>query len=279
MACWLNLWHLRSPNTSEEEPRQPGFSARPLHRRAHVAALQITKSLVSIVVLFLFLVVISTEAARAQQPTTRNEFWPEIDVYIHLKPKVRFYLLGTASKSVEDGELRNAQGFEGQIGLHVDYIPNEHVILRTGYRFGTSVGSNSEPFKEHRIVTEQTLRKLLPGDLLLSDRNREDFRFVNGDFSFRYRNRVTIEKEFHLYKQRNITPYVSGEVFYDTRYRAWNRHRLAVGIQTSLRRGPVRKALLPKRQVILDLYYVRQNDSRSEIQHVNGIGAALAFYF
>jgi hypothetical protein len=37
--------------------------------------------------------------------------------------------------------------------------------------------------------------------------------------------------------------------------------------------------LLPERQVILDLYYMRQNDSRSEIQHVNAIGAALAFYF
>jgi hypothetical protein len=37
--------------------------------------------------------------------------------------------------------------------------------------------------------------------------------------------------------------------------------------------------LLPKRQVILDLYYVRQNDSRAEIPHVNGVGVALAFYF
>jgi len=37
--------------------------------------------------------------------------------------------------------------------------------------------------------------------------------------------------------------------------------------------------LLPKRQVILDLYYMRQNDSRAEVQHVNAIGASLAFYF
>ena len=159
-------------------------------------------------------------------------------------------ILGTVSKSVEDGELRNAQGFEAQIGVHVDYIPNKHVILRTGYRFGTSLGETDEPFKEHRLVTEQTLRQMPPGDLLLSDRNREDFRFVNGDFSFRYRNRVTIERELHLLKRRTVTPYVSGEMFYDTRYNIWNRNRLAVGIQTSLRRGPIRKLLLPKRQII-----------------------------
>jgi len=230
-------------------------------------------------IVFLFFFVFSTQAARAQQPTTRNEFWPEIDVYINLKPKLRLYLLGTVSKSVEDGELRNARGFEAQIGAHIDYLPNEHVILRAGYRFGTSVGQTGEPFKEHRLLTEQTLRKLLPRGLMLSDRNREDFRFVNGDFSFRYRNRVTLEREFHLLKRRTVTPYVSGEIFYDTRYKTWNRNRLAVGVQTSLRRGPIRKLLLPKRQIILDLYYMRQNDSRSEIQHVNGIGAALGFYF
>jgi len=234
---------------------------------------------VSALIVFLLFFVASTQAARAQQPTTRNEFWPEIDVYINLKPKLRLYLLGTVSKSVEDGELRNARGFEAQIGAHIDYLPNEHVILRIGYRFGTSVGETGEPFKEHRLLAEQTLRKLIPGSLMLSDRNREDFRFVNGDFSFRYRNRVMLEREFHLFKRRTVTPYVSGEIFYDTRYRTWNRNRLAVGMQTSLRRGPIRKLMLPQRQIILDLYYMRQNDSRSEIQHVNGLGAALAFYF
>jgi hypothetical protein len=232
-----------------------------------------------VLTLFLFVFVSGSPLAKAQESVTRNEFWPEIDVYINVKPKVRLYLLGTISKSVEDGEIRNAQGFEAQIGAHVDYIPNDHIILRAGYRFGTSMGDRDEPYKEHRVLTEQTLRKLLPGELLLSDRNREDFRFVNGDFSFRYRNRVSIEREVDLFKERTITPYASAEIFYDTRTSAWNRNRLAVGFQQSLRRGPLRKMLLPKRQVILDLYYLRQNDSRSETQHVNALGAALAFYF
>lgn len=239
----------------------------------------IQKPLVLIPVLFLFLAVIDTRIVRAQEPTTRTEFWPEIDVYINVKPKIRFHFLGTVSKSVEDGEISNAQSYEGQIGVHVDYIPNEHVILRTGYRYGTSLGSNTDPFKEHRLLTEQTLRKLLPGDLLLSDRNREDFRFINGDFSFRYRNRLTIEREINWLKGRTITPYVSGEIFYDTRYNIWNRNRLGVGIQHSLRRGPLKKMLLHKRQGILDLYYMRQNDSRSDVPHVNAFGAALSFFF
>ena len=229
--------------------------------------------------LCLLVVAISSQATRAQESTTPGQFWPAIDVYINLKPTVRLYFLDAVSKSVEDGEVRNAEAFEAQIGAHIDYIPNTHVILRTGYRFGRSVGSTSEPFKEHRFLTEQTLRTLLPVGLLLSDRNREEFRFVNGDFSFRYRNRVTVEREFHLFKNRTITPYVSGEIFYDTRYGVWNRNRYAVGVQLSLRRGQLMKMLLPKRQGILDLYLMRQNDSRSDAPHVNALGAALSFYF
>lgn len=234
-------------------------------------------SLVRISILvFLLFFSSNTQTTSAQEPTTRDEFWPEIDIYINLKPRVRLFLLGTVSKAVEDGELFNAQAFEAQIGAHIDYIPNKHLILRTGYRYGRSLEDDS--YREHRLLTEQTLRKLLPGDFVLSDRNREDFRFLKGDFSFRYRNRLTIEREFEL-KKRTITPYVSGEVFYDTRYDTWNRNRLATGVQISVRQGLLRKMLLSKRQVILDLYYLRQNDSRLDTQHVNAIGMALALYF
>jgi hypothetical protein len=230
-------------------------------------------------VLLILFVLIGPRATRAQEPTTRNEVWPEIDVYIHLKPKVRLYLLGTVSRSVEDGELFSGERFEGQFGAHVDYIPNDHVILRTGYRYGTALGDNDDGFREHRFLTEQTLRKLLPGELLLSDSNRQDFRFINGAFSFRYRNRVQIERAFHVFGGRTMTPYVSGAIFYDTRYDVWNRNRFAVGVQTSLKRGPLAKMLLPKHQVVLDLYYLHQNDSRSSPAHVDGFGAVLQFYF
>lgn len=243
----------------------------------------IQKTLVLISGLFLLVLLIDTRTTRAQEPTTRDEFWPSIEVYINVKPKVRLYLMATVSKSVEDGELFNAQSYEGQIGAHVDYIPNEHLILRAGYRYGRAIGNNDDGFREHRLLSEQILRKLLPGKLLLTDRNREDFRFVTGDFSFRYRNRVMIEREFQLnlplLRRRTITPYVSGEISFDTRFGVWNRNRYAVGIVQSLRRGPILRTLLPKRAINLDLYLMRQNDSRSSPSHVNALGAGLVFHF
>ena len=216
---------------------------------------------------------------RGQASNTSNEVWPEIDVYVNLKPKIRLFFVGTSSRSVEDGEVFNSTAYEAQLGAAIDYIPNKHVVLRVGYRRGFSVGNDVDPYKENRVLTEQTLRRLIPGSLLLSDRNREDFRFIDGAFSFRYRNRVTLEREFHIFKGRTVTPYGSAEIYYDTRFDAWNRNRLIVGVQTSLRHGPILKLLMPKRQISLDLYYARQNDSRSSSEHVNALGATLAFYF
>jgi hypothetical protein len=233
--------------------------------------------------LFLLLLLSDPHTIKAQEPTTRDEFWPSVEVYINVKPKVRLYLIGSVSKAIEDGELFNAQSYEAQVGAHADYIPNEHLILRAGYRYGRAIGDHDDGFREHRILSEQILRKLLPGDLLLTDRNREDFRFITGDFSFRYRNRVMIEREFQvkfpLLRRRSITPYVSGEISYDTRFAIWNRNRYAIGVLQSLRRGPILRQLLPKRGIFLDLYLMRQNDSRTSPAHVNALGAGLVFHF
>ena len=230
-------------------------------------------------VVSVFVLLVFGSLVSAQQSGTSTQVWPEVDVYVNVKPKIRLFFMGTLSKSVEDGELFNAEAIESQVGAHVDYIPSKHLILRTGYRFGKSIGED-DPFREHRLITEQTLRKLLPGDLLLSDRNREDWRFINGEFSFRYRNRVTLERELHLFKGRTVTPYVSGELFYDTRYDVWNRNRYGFGAQFSIkRRDRLLKMLLPGHDLVLDVYYLRQNDSRASTAHVNAIGMAWSWYF
>jgi uncharacterized protein DUF2490 len=217
-----------------------------------------------------------TPCGKAQEPTSRNEVWPEVDVYITLKPKLRMFLLGTASRSVEDGEVLIGKAYEAQFGVHLDYIPTKHFILRNGYRFGTSIGQDDH-FKEHRVLSEQTFRQSIGRGLLVSDRNREDFRIINGDFSFRYRNRITSEREFDL-KHRSVTPYVSAEVYFDTRHNVWNKFRFTAGAQIGLRRGAFNQ-VLPRHQRLLDIYYTRQHDSRSSTSKINALGVALSFYF
>ena len=119
----------------------------------------------------------------------------------------------------------------------------------------------------------------IPLDILVSDRNREEIRIVNGETSARYRNRLTLEREFHIGRFAPV-PYGSAEVFYDNRFDTWNRNRLNVGVQIPLKRGfPLVSLVEPKREVILDLYYSRQNDSRSSPTHIQAVSIAVNLYF
>jgi hypothetical protein len=208
-----------------------------------------------------------------QDSDTVKQFWPEVDFYVPLNERFRLFFLATTTKAQETRD-----NTEGQVGAHIDYHVNKKISLRTGYRYGFSLGG-SDRFKEHRIILEQTLRQPLPLDVLFSDRNREDLRWVNGEFSARYRNRVTLEREFKVLN-RAITPYGSAEVYYDSRFKTWNRNRMIVGTQIALKRGaPLISLIHPKRQLVLDVYLTRQNDSRSQPARVKALGMAFSIYF
>ena len=215
-----------------------------------------------------------SSVAHAQQDSdTVKQFWPEVDIYVPLNEKFRLFFLATTTKAEETRD-----NLEGQLGAHIDYHVNKKVSLRTGYRYGSSLGEG-DPFKEHRIIFEQTLRQPLPLEVLFTDRNREDLRWVNGEFSARYRNRVTLEREFKVLN-RPVTPYGSAEVFYDSRFNTWNRNRLALGAQFAFKRGaPLISLIHPKKQLVLDIYLTRQNDSRSQPSRVKALGAAFNIYF
>jgi len=221
----------------------------------------------------LVVTLVSCSVAKAQEAETRREFWPELDVFIPLKPKFRLGITATVTRLEETKE-----DTEASIGAHIDFTPRKDITFRAGYRYGFSL-TDTDPYKEHRIILEQTYRRIIPLAILLSDRNREELRFLNGSFSGRYRNRLTVEREFSLRKLR-LTPYASGEVFYDTRFDTWNRNRLTGGIQVPLKRGfPIIGLLDPGRIVVLDLYLMRQNDSRSDPPRVVGFGATFNLYW
>ena len=225
---------------------------------------------VSVLVLFAFA---ACAQAQPQSSDSEKEFFPGVEAYVPLKEKVRLFFLFTTTRSAE---TRNNQ--EGQLGAHLDYTVNKHLVLRAGYRYGFSL-TEEDPFTEHRPLTEQTIRQDLPLGILLTDRNRQEFRFVNGDFSFRFRNRLMFEREFRV-RERSISPYVSVEVFHDSRFDVWNRNRLNVGTVIQLKKAfPLLRSVIPRKQLLLDVYYRKQNDSRSEPHHIHAIGTTLVIHF
>jgi len=224
----------------------------------------------SVLALFAFSVCAQSQPQSSDAP---KQFFPAVEAYVPLKEKVRLYFLITTTRSVE---TRSNQ--EGQLGAHVDYTVNKHLVLRAGYRYGFSL-TEEDPFTEHRPLTEQTIRQELPIGILLTDRNREEFRFVNGDFSFRYRNRLMFEREFRV-RERSISPYASVEVFHDSRFDVWNRNRLIVGTVIQLKKAfPLVRFVIPRKQLLLDVYYSKQNDSRSEPHHIHAVGTTLVIHF
>jgi hypothetical protein len=205
------------------------------------------------------LICLSGQAAAQDGPDTRNELWPEVDLFVSLNPVWRLFFLANIARERETNIDR-----EGQVGAHVDYFFNKYLVFRSGYRYGFSMVED-EPFQEHRILFEQTIRLPILWKMLLSDRNRQDLRWVDGSFSARYRNRLMLERDFSLADLR-FTGYGSAEVYYDSRFDTFNRNRFVFGVVLTL-----------SKHFGLDINYARQNDSRSKPYHVNAIGVILVF--
>jgi hypothetical protein len=117
----------------------------------------------------------------------------------------------------------------------------------------------------------------LPKQFTLRDRSVAEFRWLTGDFSTRFRNRATLERNFSLGKQ-SLVPYASGEVFYDTRFNSLNRYRVTTGVRIHF--GKARDLLLNlHHQKTLDVYYLWQHDTRGQPTRVQALGIILGIHF
>ena len=143
---------------------------------------------------------------------------------------------------------------------HNDVARSKSFMLRVGYLFSRTPSGSTDPFTEHTPTVETHWRFPLPGSMLLTDRNRVDFRLVDGDYQPRYRNRLKLERTFKAGRV-DLTPYGHAEAFYDWRFDKFHRFRYAAGAEVSL-----------GRHLVFESYYLRQNDTVSSPQYVNAVG-------
>ena len=213
-------------------------------------------------------------APTASGQSTQNQWTPELDAYVKLNSKVR--LVGIAKRST-DGTTFNSY----EVGPNLDVIfkafrplvraglrsnddsKHHYVTFRVGYHYFI----NSTGPRESRVVLELTPRYSWPWSILMSDRNRSDLRIIQGKFSWRYRNRMTLERTVRI-KSFSFTPYVRGEVYYDSRYEIWAKNYYSFGAVF-----PIRKRLE------VEPNFEHDNISRSSPAHVNAVGVTLSLYF
>jgi hypothetical protein len=216
-----------------------------------------------------YLAALLCSGADAQQAQT--QYLPEIDTYVGLTDRYR--LMFMASRSTDGNTLESAQ-----IGpnLDINFRPlkrrplrtndsskSNFLTLRIGYQYLKNLGKPNE----NRVQMALTSHFHLPWSLVLEERNRFDLRVISDQFSWRYRNRLTLERSFTI-KSLSFSPYARGEIYYDSKSGTWSKNTYSFGATF-----PIRKRLE------LEGYYERINTTGGVPAHVNGIGTTLSIYF
>src|ERR1700752_2162349 len=236
------------------------------------SAMTMTVSMKSAWILAANVILVTLFSAPALGQT--KQFWPELDVYVKINEKVRLYFSAAGTK--ENGENTDAD-FGASIDFHVkplvslkktrgdhrDESKSKLLLLRAGYHY---IPSRQGP-SESRIALDAIPRVPLKAGVVATARNRMELRFVDSDFSWRFRHRLGIERNVAI-RSYEITPYLRAEFYYDGTYHKWSRTALTAGCVF-----PIRK------RSEIEAYYEHQNKTEtSPNRQVKAIGVQLNLY-
>lgn len=224
------------------------------------------------------LVIVPGGKTQAQLGKNSQEVWPSTDVYYRINQKFRLYATAAATRMEESSYS------DGAIGLFVDYftfpltkiklfrpnhadsLPGKFMWLRGGYQYSATPPSAEDPFKENMLVTEANARYYLPFDVLLTWKNRFDWRINNGEFSSRYRPRLMLEKDLRTeYLFFTANGFV--EYFANFGNGSVNRLRTQFGVE-----------LRVTKRMNYEVFWNHQFANDPEIQQVDAFGMTLKFY-
>ena len=215
----------------------------------------------------LVLFVASNSYATPQTDTTAKEFWPTVKVHFDL-PRTRLELSFERHDGEESRKLQSK--FGALFSFRMKRIVKSPLVgIDAEERYYMTVGAgyeHLEPSGENRLVIQGTPRYMPGAGILLTDRSRFEFRWLETAYDFRYRNKLTIQRNSKLRNLR-LTPYASGEVYWARNLHAFNENTYAFGVQLPI-----------KRRLMLDTYYQRQNCNTCSKEKVNIFGLSLNLF-
>ena len=218
------------------------------------------------------LVVVSCVYRSAQT----DQILPEIDTYLTLSSRLRVNFQAKESREAgvpvqaEIGpslnlylkpliKLRHITEFD------VDPLKSRFLVLSIGYRY---LSRANGALTTNRIEPAVTLNVPLKAGFLLSDRNRADLDWIGGNFLWRYRNRLQIQKTLTI-RGYHPAPYASTEFFFQSQYNKWSNTAIYAG------------CLFPiGKHVQFNPYYEHQNFTGGRHnKQLNQLGLMLNLYF
>lgn len=148
--------------------------------------------------------------------------------------------------------------------ININSDKESRLVVGAGYEYLWTEQAGTTT-AEDRIVIDVTPRYRPVRRLLVDVRNRAELRWVNGEYSTRFRTRLTAERDIPVRNFR-FTPYASAEFSYDFASNGWDEQQYTVGVE-----WPYRRAFM------LQTYYLFQH-SISAPDNVNVVGVTLNFY-
>jgi hypothetical protein len=230
---------------------------------------------IAVFIALLSLVLAADKSVHGQSSGAITELDPGTAIAVDLSHRFRLDLYTGREKSEE---IHNSKvKFGGGVTVRMKPVlkrfldafdtDKQHVLALAAIYEYSIASEQGETKREHKLMIDATGRYAFSSDLLFSDRNRLEFRWVNGEYHHRYRNRPTLERPFRLWK-RDITPYIAGEAFWDQRYHKWNMFKGAAGIQI-----PV------YRHASIEFFYERQHCVTCADPNTNIFGLNLLFAY
>ena len=210
------------------------------------------------------LAVVTAQMALAQPAHARDDWqlWVEQKWSVALSPRV---------KVIGKSDLRFRDDF-GTFSKHTDNLGFSFKVLpwlkvEPVYDYEWTEKTNGDTTIEHR-----TFLNITPfwswKRIHVEDRNRVEFRHVNGVEDWRYRNKPKIGMEVGE-GWYEAEPYVADEVFYGARAGEWTRNRVSLGVEKPL-----------TKIVKADLYYmVESNRQGRDWDEFHVLGVALNWAF
>jgi len=208
--------------------------------------------------LWIVLVAQSAPAQSSNDPDHGDtQLWTEVRFSMPVKNSVDFLVIGGLRAGRNLTDLVNER-----VGAGVVWRLGKHVELSTIYGRIVWQPVPRQTLHENRFTLDAEFEWPL-GRFALAQRNRIDRRLVDGETTTRYRNRVRLTYPLRSFNG-GMNIFLSEEVFYDWRLNSWFRNRMAVGVDKPL-----------SKRLLLEIYYLRQNDGMSLPGDIHVIGATL----
>jgi hypothetical protein len=204
-----------------------------------------------------------------------TQFLPEVDSHLTVNSHLRTYLQAKADRSGGDQEqftfgpslqfyLSPLLRLQRVTIFDLDDSKSRPLVLESGYRIITA--PDTDP--ENRATEVATFNFPLAAGVLISDQNTFDFDWQNGNFTWRYHNKLALERTISIRSYHPI-PYIAAEPYYESQHHKWSATDLYAGC-----RFPVGK------HIVLNPYYEHENDTGKKTNRSNNyIGLALQLYF